>query len=845
MAARTDQKLKCERGQGEQMMSASGAAVQRGLHVYRVPESELAHGSSLGNAKAWATSKATGAMESMFSVDTGMEVFGSLVVGYFIPYNDLSHFGCPRSPRVRGESCDRLVMMSQVGEAVFELHPAYQRREFSTIGLVNISETFFLPRTGMKEDSAAAVFMCRVWNTAYCPTRLSVIACLDLAGGTPADIHAQYHPEIGGIVAWNESHPEWMRAFCSIPDPTAHMATNDLEESYDPGNALSNRTDETGRLVGSLQIDLELEPGESREVAFVPAFSTKGREDLVRICERYRDYDRALDETRAEYERVIGISDVITPDPVVNQGGQWSKANMLRVLADYPVGGICFTNEPGVSSNVVVRDVAWFVHGCDFVTPLASCAMLHSLARYQHENGKIVEYYNGITGRTDDYGLNINDDTPLFILAAAHHITSTGHPNCLRELYPAMVKAANYIVSQEDDRGLVFCTSRETGERGIAGWRNVIPNKNISGAVTEINSECYGALRAVADIARSTGHDVDHDYFTAKADELREAVNEHLLNPKNGTYYLNIDPDDNVHTEVTADEIFPLMFGVCDVDTARLISTRLSSPDFLTAAGLRTVPSQNPLYLSDKLIGLEGGVWPGVTWWYAMASATTDPGLMVRALKSSYRHYIEDPGIHNTVPGQFSEWFDGESLVNRGMRLSPWEPPRFFWALLEGAFGLDVGLSRLRVNPRIPADWRWLILRDLPYQDKWVSFFMGCHMGGAKFYTTGNFESDCEIEVFERDLSASIRPLNTDTYAMAFGTGDEVVICLASTAPEKQTIAFAIDGLFDRDRRYSVSVYASETGDTTQVRTYTGDHLSRLSVWMETGGFSVLRVTPL
>ncbi len=119
-------------GRREESISGSPrVGLQNGLYIYRVSDKELAHGSSLGNAKAWATSKGTGAVESVFSVDVGMEVLGSLVVGYFIPYNDLSHFGCPRSPLVAGQECDRLVMLSQVGEAQFTLHPAYQRRDYS------------------------------------------------------------------------------------------------------------------------------------------------------------------------------------------------------------------------------------------------------------------------------------------------------------------------------------------------------------------------------------------------------------------------------------------------------------------------------------------------------------------------------------------------------------------------------------------------------------------------------------------------------------------------------------------------------------------------------------------
>ncbi|MHB9125352.1 MAG: amylo-alpha-1,6-glucosidase, partial [Armatimonadota bacterium] len=613
---------------------------------------------------------------------------------------------------------------------------------------------------------------------------------------------------------------------------------------YDPGGDLSNRTDETGRIVGSLQVKLRLGPGEEKEVAFIVAFSPHGRGDAARIIDRYWDHRAVLNGTVEHYREALAVSDVTTPDVVVNQGGQWSKANMLRVLSDYPFSGTAFTNDPGNSSNVVARDLCWYVYGSDYLTPLDTCNLLYTMADLQEKSGKIIEYYNAVTGWTDDYGLNINDNTPLFILASAHHLRATGHRGCVERLYPAIVRAADYMISQMDDRGLVFCTSRETEERGIAGWRNIIPNKNISGAVTEVNSEAYAAFRAVAEIAGSIGKLRDKEYFTKHAEKLREAINEHLLNPKNGTYYLNIDPDGNAHTEVTADEVFPLLFGVGDEETSRLISTRLSSPDFMTRAGLRTVPAQDPLYISDRLIGLEGGVWPGVTWWYAMASATTDPSLMVNALRSSYRHYIENPGAHNTVPGQFSEWFDGQSLVNRGMRLSPWEPPRFLWALVEGAVGLRVGLEGLSINPRIPPEWHWLILENLPYHNETISFFMTREDGGLRFYTTNDFESEHPVERYESDLSNKVRSLSGDMHTVAMGRGMEVLICLASTATEKQTAAFSTEGLFTRSCEYSVTVYSSETGDHAEIGRYFGERLERLSAWIEPGGFSLLSVYP-
>ncbi len=65
---------------------------------------------------------------------------------------------------------------------------------------------------------------------------------------------------------------------------------------------------------------------------------------------------------------------------------------------------------------------------------------------------------------------------------------------------------------------------------------------------------------------------------------------------------------------------------------------------------------------------------------------------MAHALSTSFRHYSRDPLRNNTVPGQFSEWLHGETLVNQGMMLSPWFPPRYLWAAIEGV----TGVRRLR-----------------------------------------------------------------------------------------------------------------------------------------------------
>jgi len=93
--------------------------------------------------------------------------------------------------------------------------------------------------------------------------------------------------------------------------------------------------------------------------------------------------------------------------------------------------------------------------------------------RLQEANGLIVEYYNIRTNKTEDYGLNINDNTPLLILAIWHHYSTTGDVDFLRDVYGGVAKAARYIVSQENDQGLVWGHAPGASDGGMVGLRNV------------------------------------------------------------------------------------------------------------------------------------------------------------------------------------------------------------------------------------------------------------------------------------------------------------------------------------------------------------------------------------
>ncbi len=819
-----------------------------GLPTYVVSDGELAHGSSLGNAACWVTTKATGAIESIFSLDVGQAVFGSCQLRYC--GSGLRSVGPVRGPapgpgRPAGQS-ESFAALEPSAPGKFELHPAYQRHTFTLPGGVALEEIIFLPTQGVEAESSTVCVGVRLHNDSSELRRLRLYAFAELYCGFVPNVEVRYDPGADALVIKEREHPGWTRLVAFNRCPSAYQSVEDRSIAYEPhaNPPLNNRVGFGRNEMVALELEIELPPGGDDRFGLLLCFSEEGEEAALQSLKRARDWEALLEKTIDWYSEALSLSRVMVPEKAIGDGILWAKANMLRVMGQYPTGA-GFTNDPGNSSNVVVRDVAWFVYGCDYLMPAYSAELLRNAARFQQESGKLVEYWDARTGQTEDYGLNINDDTPLFILAAGHHFLVTHDDEFLREIYPAAAKAARYLLSQRDERGLVFCTSTGVFAQGICGWRNVIPNYRLSGAVTEVNSECYAALRMAAEMARALGRTDDLACFLDEAVGLQNAINTHLLNPANGLYYLNIDVDGSPRADVTCDEVFPVMFGVSVPEASFAIISRLSRPDFLTGAGLRTASSNSPEYTPDRDLGLRGGVWPGVSFWYSFAAARYHPESMERAL-ASFQHYNEDPLRFNTVPGQFSEWFDGESLANRGMRLSPWEPPRLLWAAIEGALGVVHSIDGCIVEPLVPARWKWMGVRDLLHGGRRESLFFARQKGELHLYgTISRLGSSHPHERYEQDVSGSVTTLHPDANVLALSRVGELLVAVGSSAEGAITAPIWLEKLLEEDLWYYLEYYDSELDDWVRGMMRLGRELERMAVPVEALGFRLLRIMPV
>jgi glycogen debranching enzyme len=506
---------------------------------YELPDNEMSVGSTLGGPRGTCIVKASGAIDRIYSTDCGLNLFGTILLRHFDGRTGM--------------------LLAQQKPGKFVILPENQEHLYMLSNDVEVRENIFVlggsPESMQISTPPAVYLSIELRNTTNETLVIETFGFAQLRGKTDPDLRAEWNSALNCMIATNISAPSQCRIFATSTSPES------FETNFDKGmpvlqtspGKLKNAMSENGDQIGVTRHIHTVNPGEMVSWNYLMTFGA-GREDALKNLALAPDYSAGLLQTKQYFQKVLKNAIVMTPNEMINLGVLWAKANMVRVQNQAPTGW-CFVNDPTQSRNSVGRDTAWFAFGSDFVRPEFSRESLMAYVNNQEEDGLIVEYYDVRNGKTEDYKLNINDNTPLLVLALWHHFNATGDKSFLESVYPAVRKAIGKILKERDHRGLVWCTATGTSDWGIIGWRNVITDYRISGATTEVNSECYAALLSAQRMAKLLGADDESKSYGESAVELRNSINKHLINPENGLYYLNIGVDETRHKEVTSDRL--------------------------------------------------------------------------------------------------------------------------------------------------------------------------------------------------------------------------------------------------------------------------------------------------
>jgi glycogen debranching enzyme len=784
--------------------------------AYRLTDHDLARGSLLGSPKLQLRLKATGALEHLYCVDAGECLLGAFLVKHWD---------------------ERAGMKLDAIDGHFFLYAEHQEHRYMLSNGVYVLEDVFVDI-----DTDVAYYVVELTNDSEEEQRVATYAFSELAKGIHDRVQVRYDGALRALVAVSKDQPHLARVVGASRRPKSYEVSADHAKAVTPQapGRLANRADAPAGLpCGIMHFSTTLGRKEKATIVFTLAMSANGEAAAIETYRAAPKAERALERTQQRYHDVLECSVAITPNAEINRGILWAKTNMQRVMLR-PQSGWSFTNDPLRSRNCVARDAAWFCAGADYFRQEFARDCLLQFVKRQAPSGMFVEYYDMLSGNMEDFGLNVNDDTPLIVWSLWHHYQVSGDREFLELVYPAALKAGRYVANQRNEQGLVWCTSHETGTRGIAGWRNVIPGYRLSGATTEINSLCFAAFRAIARMARALGDEAAKEEFETLALSLKDAVNQHLYNPGNGLYYLNIDVDGTPRSDVTADLILPVLFGIADGTVATNVLRRLSERDFWTPGGMRTIPHDAISYTPEAASGLLGGVWNGVTFWYAKAAAEFLPDFSEEALTNGFENYARDPQRNNTVPGEFSEWLHGETLVNQGMPLSPWFPPRYIWALIEGIFGFDISGDAPRLRPNLPSHWNWAGLRNVPLRGKNVTWFFA---RTPELRGWCNERLDCmpQADVLPYDVSDRFMASGDDAITAALGDGDRVVGLVGNIQHRTITSAVRLTGA--KPANYSMRVYDSLKSAWLEPQHVRAEELEAgVMIRLEPSGFQVIEL---
>ncbi len=316
--------------------------------------------------------------------------------------------------------------------------------------------------------------------------------------------------------------------------------------------------------IGAHQVEVALEPEQSREIIFLLGYAENPRHDKfspsgalntsrVRpLIARYTDpatLDAALSELRAFWDGLLGLCQVQTPDEHTNR--MVNVWNPYQVMATFNLSRSASLYESGIGRGIGFRDSNQDLLGFVHLAPRRARQRLLDLAATQLPSGGAYHQYQPLTRRGNDaIGSGFNDDPLWLVLAVAAYVKETDDGSILDEpvpydnapgsespLYEHLQRALRYILDRLGPHDLP--------QIGHADWNDCLnlncfssePGQSFQthsdhGDTTQAESVFIGGLfvlaaREMAGMARHAGRAAEAETYQHHADGMARLVLQH------------------------------------------------------------------------------------------------------------------------------------------------------------------------------------------------------------------------------------------------------------------------------------------------------------------------------
>ena len=372
-------------------------------------------------------------------------------------------------------------------------------------------------------------------------------------------------------------------------------------------------------------IELELPPKQRRSVTMSVHCLVGEQKPERRVLHAMRSATREL---RAATRRAASVE---TSSSLANEVLCRSMADVAMLVTDtehgpYPYAGVpWFSTAFGRDGIITAMQLLWLYPGLarGVLRYLAACQAQTEDPAKDAEPGKILHETRkcelAILGEVPfaHYYGSI-DSTPLFVALAGLYWQYTADNATLDAIWPNVKAALAWIDHYGDADGDGFVEYRRRLDTGLAnqGWKDSgdavfhadgrLANAPI--ALCEVQGYVYLARTLAARMAEARGETLLAARLTEQARSLREQFEAKFWDDELGMYVLALDGDKNPCRVRTSNAGQVLFTGIASADRAAIMAQTLTSTEFLTGWGIRTVSEREQRFNPTSYHN--GSIWP-------------------------------------------------------------------------------------------------------------------------------------------------------------------------------------------------------------------------------------------
>jgi glycogen debranching enzyme len=342
---------------------------------------------------------------------------------------------------------------------------------------------------------------------------------------------------------------------------------------------------------------------------------------------------------------------------------------------------------------------------------------LEFLIHRQRADGKIMHEYSQTAAAIDwqsfPYMYAAADSTPLFLLAVADYVRSSGDTAFLTEHRDAIEKAWAFETNpaHDTDHDGIYDNSQGTG--WVESWPGGMPHQEIYLAL--LDQQASSAMSYIEDLLKDSAKSATAQQ---RANTIAATINTEYYDPQKSCYAFATNPPGTPNSPLDrTTTIYPAL-AWWDPPNGRSILAhpeaclqQFAASSINTDWGTRDVANTEKIY--DGLSYHQGSVWPLFTGWAALAEYRANQPL------AGYQLLMENANLTWAQDlGADTELLSGDFFVPFGRSTSHqlWSSAMVITPTLRGLFGIsiDAQSKTIAVNPHLPASWDHAAIHHLP-----------------------------------------------------------------------------------------------------------------------------------